>query len=226
MDIVLLGAPGAGKGTQGDLLGQWLGLPCVSSGELFRAAIQGRTRLGLQAQAYIDRGELVPDEVTIGMIAERLAQPDCARGVILDGFPRTVPQAQALDALLTSLNRRVDIVPFIRVSRALLLARLAGRWTCRNCQAVYHQLYNPEKIKGTCDACGGPLYQRPDDTPEIQERRIEVYLAQTSPLIAYYREKGILVEVNGEQEIAAVQCELRRIVEGVAQARGKNISDD
>lgn len=212
VDIVLLGAPGAGKGTQAELLAQWLPLPRVSSGDLFRAAIAAGTALGLRAKEYIDRGELVPDEVTIGMVAERLAQPDCAQGVILDGFPRTAGQAEALAEVLARMGRKVDIVPYVCVSPETLLRRLAGRWTCEQCGTVYHEAYSPEKAKGLCDACGGKLYQRPDDTPETQKRRIEVYFAQTAPLIQYFKDRGILVELDGEQDIATVQRVLRQAI--------------
>jgi len=210
VDIVLLGAPGAGKGTQAELLRQWLPLPRISSGDLFRSAIAAGSALGLQAKQYIDRGELVPDEVTINMVAERLAQSDCAQGVILDGFPRTVAQAQALDDVLARMGRRVDVVIYIRVSPETLLKRLAGRWTCRQCGAAYHEVFSPEKVKGVCDLCGGALYQRPDDAPETQKRRIEVYFDQTASLIEYYRYRGLLVELDGEQDVATVQKDLRR----------------
>ncbi len=216
MDIILLGAPGAGKGTQADALVQWLQLPHVSSGELFRSAIAAQTPLGVQAKAYIDRGELVPDQVTVGMVGERLAEPDCARGAILDGFPRTVTQAAALDDILTNLHRRVNVVLYISVSTETLLKRLAGRWICRRCGATYHELYNRERVKGICDVCGGELYQREDDTPETQRHRIDVYLAQTAPLIDHYRAKGLLIEIDGEQDVAGVQCELRKAIESVS----------
>lgn len=207
---MLLGAPGAGKGTQAELLRQWLPLPRISSGDLFRSAIAAGSALGLQAKSYIDRGELVPDEVTIHMVAERLAQPDCAKGVILDGFPRTVAQAQALDGVLERMGRRVDVVVYIYVSPETLLKRLAGRWTCQQCGAAYHEIFSPEKVKGRCDLCGGRLYQRPDDTPETQKRRIEVYFAQTASLIEHYRARGLLVELDGERDVITVQEELRR----------------
>lgn len=212
MDIVLLGAPGAGKGTQADLLAEWLSLPTVSSGELFREAIDAGTPLGRRAREYIDRGELVPDQVTVDMIAERLSRPDCADGVILDGFPRTVAQAQALEGLLERMGRRVDVVAYIEVSLDALLRRLAGRWTCSACGAVYHETYNPEAVKGVCDNCGGKLVQREDDTPEVQRRRIEVYAERTAPLIAYYREKDILSEVDGDQDVEAVHRDLRAVI--------------
>lgn len=215
MDIILLGAPGAGKGTQAELLVKHLGIATVSSGVLFRTAIKEQTQLGLQAQAYIERGELVPDEITIGMVAERLQKPDCAKGVILDGFPRTVAQAEALDGVLAKMGRRVNVVLYVQVAFDELLARLAGRWTCSRCGAVYHALNSPEKVKGICDACGGALAQRDDDTPETQRRRIQVYLDQTSPLEAYYEAKGLLVRIDGSQSIEAVQRDLRQAIEAV-----------
>ncbi len=212
MDIVLLGAPGAGKGTQAKLLAEWLSLPTVSSGELFREAMEADTPLGRQAKEFIDRGELVPDQVTVAMVAERLSRADCAEGVILDGFPRTVAQAQALDDLLARMGRRVDVVAHIRVSADTLLRRLAGRWTCSQCGAVYHQVYDPEAVPGICDDCGAKLVQREDDTPAVQRRRIEVYAERTAPLIAYYREKGILFEVDGDSGVDDVQRALRAVI--------------
>jgi adenylate kinase len=211
-DIVLLGAPGAGKGTQAEKLVEWLSVPRISSGDLFRAAIGAGTELGRKAKGYIDRGELVPDAVTIGMVAERLAEPDCAAGVIFDGFPRTVAQAEALDDLLAGMGRQVDVVADIQVSEQALLRRLGGRWTCRDCGRVYHREFSPEKVQGVCDVCGGTLYQREDDTPETQKRRIEVYLAQTAPLQDYYAGRGLLVEVDGEQDIAAVYADLKEAI--------------
>lgn len=221
MDLVLLGAPGAGKGTQAEMLREWLPLPCVSTGDLFRAALDARTELGLEAKAYMDRGELVPDEVTIAMVEERLNQPDCTEGVILDGFPRTVAQAGALDRILAAMDRQVDIVPYVVVSTETLLKRLGGRWTCADCAATYHEEYSPEKVKGMCDQCGGRLYQREDDTPEVQLRRIEVYADQTASLVEYYREKGVLVELDGDQDAGSVQCSLRRAIEA---AEGRHAS--
>jgi len=215
VDIVLLGAPGAGKGTQAELLRDRLSLPSVSSGDLFRAALSERTPLGLRAKAYMDKGELVPDEITVSMVAERISQEDCAAGVIFDGFPRTAGQAEALDSLLDKMQRCVDIVLYVMVSEGVLLRRLAGRWTCRACGAIYHREFSPEKVQGVCDACGGELYQRPDDTPETQKRRIQVYLQQTAPLEAYYRGKGLLVEVDGEQEIDEVQSDIVKAIEAV-----------
>jgi adenylate kinase len=217
MDLVLLGAPGAGKGTQAERLERWLGIPQVSSGDLFRSNMALGTALGKQAQSYIEQGALVPDEVTIGMVAARLAEPDCEAGVVLDGFPRTVAQAGALDRILAGMGRQVDLVPYIAVSRETLLARLAGRWTCKDCGAVYHELFRPPEMRGVCDECGGELYQRPDDTAETQARRIDVYMNETSPLIDYYRERGVLIEINGEQGIDQVEAALRSAVADLAE---------
>jgi adenylate kinase len=212
VDLVLFGAPGAGKGTQAELMNEWLPVPRVSSGDLFRYNLSNSTELGRLAKTYMDRGALVPDDVTIAMVAERLRRADCDNGVILDGFPRTVAQAEALDRLLAEMGRRVNAVLFIQVSRESLLKRLAGRWTCPACGAVYHEVFNPERAKGFCDIDGARLFQRQDDTPETQARRIDVYQEQTAPLEAYYRAKGILVDIDGEQDIAAVQAQIKTAV--------------
>jgi len=206
--IILLGAPGAGKGTQAAMLTEALGVPHVASGDLFRSALQKKTPLGLEAKKYMDQGLLVPDEVTIAMVRERLALPDCQEGVILDGFPRTLEQAKALDAALAEEGRTIDKVLYIKVPNEELVARLSGRWICRDCQAVYHTITNPPQQAGRCDACGGELYQRSDDRPETVRRRLEVYFEQTMPLIEYYAERGVLTEVNGDQSIAEVQAAL------------------
>lgn len=211
--LVLLGGPGAGKGTQAERLSQALGVPQVSTGDLFRENLKGETELGLLAKGYMDRGELVPDEVTVGMVRERLARPGAAQGAILDGFPRTKAQAEALETLLIDLDSVLAAVPYIKVPEDMLLARLAGRWTCKACGAMYHQLFSPPKAAGICDRCGGELYQRPDDTPETQKHRIKVYFEQTAPLIDFYREKGLLVEVDGRPGIEEIQAELLGIIE-------------
>jgi adenylate kinase len=211
--LILLGAPGAGKGTQARGLMTRLGLPQVSSGDLFREALKERTPLGVEAAKYIDRGELVPDAVTIGMVAERLARPDCAGGAILDGFPRTIEQAKALDGALAQRGAAINRVFYIKVSSETLLKRLGGRWICRDCGAMYHSLYNPPRAAGRCDACGGELYQREDDAPETHRKRIEVYDRQTAPLIEYYQKRGLLVEIDGEADIAGVQAQLLRAVQ-------------
>ncbi len=211
--VVLLGGPGAGKGTQAERLSEALGIPQVSTGDLFRENLKNETELGLLAKGYMERGELVPDEVTVGMVRERLSRPDAAPGVILDGFPRTIAQAEALESLLVDLGNELAVVPYIKVPEDVLLARLAGRWTCRKCGAMYHQLFSPPKKAGVCDKCGGELYQRPDDTPETQRHRIEVYFDQTAPLIDYYRRKGLLVEVDGQPGIDEIQAELLGVIE-------------
>ncbi|NPV07214.1 MAG: adenylate kinase [Anaerolineae bacterium] len=217
--IVLLGAPGAGKGTQAERLQEELGLPHIATGDLFRAALRQQTPLGKLAQSYMDKGQLVPDDVTIRMVQERLEQPDARDGAILDGFPRTVEQARALDALLAERGQQVMVALYIKVSTEQLLARLAGRWVCRRCGDVYHMLYNPPAQEGVCDECGGELYQRSDDTPETQQRRIDVYLEETAPLIEYYRERGLLAEVDGEQGIEQVYAQL---LERIRDAAGEH----
>ena len=206
--VVLMGGPGAGKGTQARRLESELGLPQVSTGDLFRHNIKNETELGKLAQHYMDAGDLVPDEVTVSMVRDRLSCEDCAKGALLDGFPRTVAQAEALDELLAEMGARIGIVPFIRVDADVLLKRLAGRWTCTKCGHVYHLLYSPPQVNGVCDFDGSLLYQREDDTEETQKRRIEVYFEMTAPLLSYYRERGLLAEVNGEQSVEAVQHDL------------------
>jgi adenylate kinase len=206
--LVLLGGPGAGKGTQAERLSENLDIPQVSTGDLFRENLRNETSLGLLAKGYMERGELVPDEVTVAMVRERLARPDAARGAILDGFPRTIAQAEALDALLAELGSKLAAAPYIKVPEDILLARLAGRRTCKVCGAMYHDLFSPPQKPGVCDRCGGELYQRPDDTPETQEHRIEVYFEQTAPLIDYYRGKGLLIEVDGRPGIEEIQAAL------------------
>jgi adenylate kinase len=203
--IVLLGPPGVGKGTQAERLTARLDLPHVASGDLFRQHLKAETPLGLKAKSYMDRGALVPDDVTIAMVIDRLAQPDCAAGALLDGFPRTVAQAEALEKALARDGRAVEAVLYINAPTDVLLARLGGRWTCRQCGAVYHLLYSPPKIAGHCDACGGELYQRADDTPETHRRRIEVYQEQTAPLIDLYRANGLLREIDGTLDIDGVE---------------------
>jgi adenylate kinase len=212
--LVLLGGPGAGKGTQAERLSETLGIPQVSTGDLFRENLKKETELGLLAKGYMERGELVPDEVTVGMVRERLRRPDAAKGAIMDGFPRTIAQAEAFEALLAEMGSKLTVVPSIQVPEDVLLARLAGRWTCKKCGAMYHQLFSPPQEAGVCDKCGGELYQRPDDTPETQEHRIEVYFEQTAPLIDYYRAKGLLVEVDGRAGIDEIQAELLDIIRG------------
>lgn len=214
--LVLLGGPGAGKGTQAKLLVEKLGVPQVSTGDLFREHLQNQTELGRLAKQYMDRGELVPDNVTIGMVRERFERPDCAKGALLDGFPRTVTQAVGLEVLLAEKGEKVAIVPYIKVDPDILLERLAGRWTCEQCSAMYHSVFDPPKKNGICDQCGGNLIQRADDKPEIHQRRIAVYMEQTAPLIEWYEEKGLLVEINGEQSIEEVSGELLAAIANAA----------
>ena len=204
MDVILLGAPGAGKGTQAKYLEERSPLLQVSSGDLFRAALRQGTELGMLAKSYMDRGELVPDEVVIRMIVERISKPDCADGVIFDGFPRTREQARALEEELRNHNRRIDYVIYLRVPDDVLLRRIAGRQTCRTCGAIYNLYYFPSKRPDVCDMCGGKLYQRSDDSMETARRRLTVYFAQTMPLIEYYREQGGLVEIDGQREMSLV----------------------
>jgi adenylate kinase len=216
--LLLMGGPGAGKGTQAQFLREKFGLPQVASGDLFRDNLKRQTPLGQLAKQYMDRGELVPDDVTISMIRERLQQPDAKNGAMLDGFPRTIPQAEALDGLLAEFGGRVNVVLYIKVPEAALLERLAGRWTCRGpAQHTYHMLFNPPKQDKRCDVDGTELYQRPDDTPEVQSRRIRVFFEQTSPLIEFYRQRGLLREIDGEQPIDKVAEQLIAAVEGVLE---------
>jgi len=210
--IVLLGPPGVGKGTQAKNIAAATGLPHISSGDLFREHIKNNTELGKLAQSYMNKGELVPDDVTIGMIRERLARPDCRKGALLDGFPRTTVQAEALTKLLAEFSGKVDYVPYITASEATLIERLSGRWTCKAEGHVFHEKYNPPKKTGVCDLDGSPLYQRDDDKAETVRRRIQVYFSQTAPLIAYYRERGLLSEIDGAQPIEKVTVDLLAVL--------------
>jgi adenylate kinase len=212
--IVLLGPPASGKGTQAARLREVLDLPHVASGDLFRENLKNETELGLQARVYIDRGELVPDDVTIAMVMERLSRPDCAGGALLDGFPRTIAQAEALDQALAERGHRISLVPYIAVPDEVLVERVSGRRLCRVCGEAYHVKFNPPKRPGLCDNDGGDLYQREDDKPETVRKRLQVYWEQTSPLIDYYRDRGILVKVNGDQTIDAVAADLRAVLLG------------
>ncbi len=204
MYLVLLGAPGAGKGTQADILCKQFNLLHLASGDLFREALSKGTDLGKQAKAYMEKGLLVPDDITIKLIQEKINGLEKGQGVLLDGFPRTLEQAKALDKNLKAQNKQVDRTALIDVSQEELLRRLSGRWICRQCQAPYHLQSAPPKITGRCDKCSGELYQRADDTIETVKKRLEVYSAQTSPLIDYYRQAGKLIEVKGEGEPRAV----------------------
>jgi adenylate kinase len=210
--IVLLGPPASGKGTQAARLREALGLPHIASGDLFRENLKNETELGLKAKVYMDRGELVPDDVTIAMVMARLKRPDCAGGALFDGFPRTIAQAEALDQALAERGHRIGVVPYIAVPDEVLVERVSGRRLCRVCGEAYHVKFNPPKRPGVCDNDGGELYQRGDDRPETVRKRLQVYWEQTSPLIDYYRDRGVLVEVNGDQPIDAVAADLRAAV--------------
>lgn len=201
--IVMLGPPGAGKGTQAKVIAEKLGLVHVSSGDLFRENLSRQTELGKLAQTYMTKGELVPDDVTIAMVKERLSRPDCASGAVLDGFPRTPAQAEALNGILAEMNRKIDLVPLINVPDQVLVERLSGRWMSPSGR-VYHALYNPPKVQWLDDVDGSPLYQRDDDKPETVQHRIDVYKAQTAPLIDFFQAAGVLVEVDGTQDIDRV----------------------
>lgn len=213
MYIVLIGAQGSGKGTQADLLSENLGVAHIASGDLFRKAIDEKTALGLQAKVYIDRGELVPDDLTVAMILDRLEQPDCARGVILDGFPRTIAQAEALDKGLSTAGKQIDLAIYLDVPRQELLTRLAGRYICKANQHVYNIYTNPPKVPGVCDIDGSPLYQRSDDTGEAVQRRLDIFFNETIQLLDYYDRQGKLVKVNGNQSIDQVQSDLLVVIQ-------------
>jgi adenylate kinase len=202
--IVLLGPPGAGKGTQAQIVSKEWNLAHISSGDIFRENLKAQTELGTLAKSYMDRGELVPDDVTIAMIRERLSRPDCSQGALLDGFPRTVPQAKALAGMLVGFNGKVDVVPYLSVPAEVLIERLSGRWTCKAQGHVYHEKFNPPQKPGVCDVDGSELYQRDDDKPETVKNRIRVYMDQTSPLIEYYRQEGLLCEIDGTQPLEQV----------------------
>ena len=209
MYIIFLGAPGAGKGTQAVAVAQKLNLVHIASGDLFRQALEQGTELGIQAKSYMEKGVLVPDEITIQMVLERMAAPDCENGVILDGFPRNLEQAEALDKALARQSKAIDKAVYIKVSEEELLKRLSGRWICRHCQTVYNMIDSPPEVWGKCDKCGGELYQRPDDTAQTVKKRLKVYFKETVPLIDYYARQGKLLEIDGEGSVDEVT---RRIV--------------
>lgn len=202
MNIILMGLPGAGKGTQAEKIVATYGIPHISTGDMFRTAMQQQTELGLKAKSFMDKGELVPDEVTNGIVKERLQQADTEKGFLLDGFPRTQAQAEALDKIMQDLNRSIDAVINIEVNPEILMQRLTGRIICRNCGSTYHKTNNPPKVEGTCDRCGShDFYQREDDKPETVENRIQINIEQSKPILNYYKAKGILRNVDGESGI-------------------------
>jgi adenylate kinase len=207
-----MGLPGAGKGTQAErIVGQY-GIPHISTGDMFRAAMKEGTELGLQAKSFMDKGELVPDEVTIGIVRERLSKDDCQKGFLLDGFPRTVPQADALENLLVDLNKKIDFVININVDKDLLMARLTGRRICKECGSTYHLVFNPPKEEGVCDRCGGELYQRADDNEETVHNRLEVNIKQQEPLLNFYEAKGYLRTIDGQQDINKVFADIKHLL--------------
>jgi adenylate kinase len=217
--IIFIGAPGAGKGTQAASVARELGLVHIATGDLFRQALEEGSKLGIKAKSYMERGELVPDQLTTAMVLEQLKAPDSKGGVILDGFPRNREQAEALDKALAQQGKAVDKVIYIKVSQEELMKRLGGRWICRQCQTPYHITSSPPRVWGKCDKCGGELYQRPDDSEEAIKKRLKVYFAETAPLIDYYRRAGKLLEVDGEGEVAEVARRMTTALKGVSIAR-------
>ena len=214
MYIVLLGPPGAGKGTQAQLLVKDMDLAYISTGDLFRKHLGQGTPLGLKAKEYMEHGELVPDEITTEMVLEQIATFDEGKNCLLDGYPRNLAQAQALDEALSKDGKQVDKVLSIAVPEEELVRRLSGRLICRNCQAPYHVDFSPPKVEGRCDHCGGEVYRRKDDSPEVVRQRIKVYVAQTKPLIDYYKGKSVLAEVNGVGDVETIQRNLQEALKG------------
>ncbi len=219
MYVIFLGLPGAGKGTQAALVSEVAGIAHVTSGELFRANIREQTELGRKVQPLVEQGRLVPDDLTVDMIIDRIAQPDALEGFILDGFPRNVDQARALDKALASRDKTIDTALYINVSTDELVRRLAGRWNCRQCGAVYHEQSMPPKESGVCDRCRGDLYQRKDDRPDVVRTRLQVNLKETEPLLEYYRSDGKLIEVDGELQVEQVKEHLLRAMDRSQKVR-------
>jgi adenylate kinase len=213
VNVVLMGPPGAGKGTQAELIKNEYPIPHISTGDMFREAVSQGTELGKEAKKYMDAGQLVPDQVTIGIVRERLAQPDCKKGFLLDGFPRTTVQAQALDEVLEESGRRIEAVINIDVPSGVLIERMSGRVTCRECKAVYNVHSNPPQQRGVCDHCGGELIQRSDDQGETVARRLDVYLEQTNPLLDYYQQRDMLYNIDGNRATRAVYADVKTILE-------------
>ena len=209
MYVILLGAPGAGKGTQVTNVAEKMKLVQISTGDLFRQAVAKGTELGKLAQGFMKEGKLVPDEITIKLVMDQMSVVDTKSGVVFDGFPRSLAQAEALDKAMKENGKKINHVVYIKVSEEELLKRLSGRWVCRSCQTPYHEVSSPPKVKGKCDKCGGELYQRPDDTVETVKKRLKVYFAETAPLIEYYRKAGKLLDIDGEGEISDIS---RRII--------------
>ena len=213
MKIIMLGAPGAGKGTQAKMLADKYGIPHISTGDIFRANIKNETELGKKAKEYMDQGLLVPDELTCNLVVDRIQQEDCAKGYILDGFPRTIPQAEALDKALTELNDKIDYAINVEVPDENIVGRMSGRRACVGCGATYHIVYNPTKAEGVCDRCGKDLILRDDDKPETVQKRLNVYHEQTQPLIDFYKNKGVLKEVDGTVDMNDVFNAIVKVLE-------------
>ena len=214
MNLILMGLPGAGKGTQAEKIIAEYQIPQISTGDMFRAAIANQTALGLKAKEYMDRGDLVPDEVTNGIVKERLAQDDTKNGFLLDGFPRTLDQAKALDEMLADLGKKIDAVIDINVPEEVLVERLTGRYMCRSCGASFHKVFKQTKVEGTCDRCGGhEFYQRDDDKPETVKNRLAVNIKNSEPILAYYKEQGLLKSIDGNRDIDAVFKDVQAIID-------------
>ncbi len=213
LNLILMGLPGAGKGTQAEKIKEKYNIPHISTGDMFRLAIKEGTDLGLKAKGFMDQGELVPDEVTIGIVKERLSKADCENGFLLDGFPRTIAQAEALQELLTELNRKINYVLHVDVPEEKLVERLTGRRICPTCGTTYHVVYNPPKVEGVCDKDGSTLIQREDDQPETVKKRLSVNIKQTKPLLDFYQDKGYLVTVDGDRDIDEVFQDIQAILE-------------
>jgi adenylate kinase len=214
MYIIILGPPGAGKGTQAEILSREMNLPRIASGDLFRQALEKKSELGLLAKSYMEEGRLIPDEIAIRMVLERISLPDCVSGCLFDGFPRTLEQAEVLDKALAEQGKSIAKAIYIQVTKEEFLKRISGRWLCRNCQTPYHLVTSPPKVQGKCDKCGGELYQRPDDNEETVRERLEVFFAQTAPILDYYRKQNKLIEVNGNLGIQEVAREVISVLRG------------
>jgi len=215
VNLILMGLPGAGKGTQAEKIVQKYQIPHISTGDMFRQAIKDETELGLKAKSFMDKGELVPDEVTVGIVRERLSKTDCQTGFLLDGFPRTVQQAENLDQILNDLNKKIDYCIHIDVDKDILMERLTGRRICKSCGATYHLVFNPPQVANTCDKCGGELYQRADDDAETVQNRLDVNVKQMVPLLDFYATKNVLKTINGVQEINKVFEEIDKLLAGL-----------
>ncbi len=215
MQLVLFGPPGAGKGTQAKFLSELLNVPHISTGDILRENVKKGTALGLKAKSYMDKGELVPDKLLIDLIKDRLSQPDCRKGFLLDGFPRTIPQATALDEILEDINKNLNGVVNIDVGSGELVRRLSGRRVCKSCGASYHVMFNPSKAADICDACGGELYQRDDDKEVAIKNRLNVYSNLTQPVLDYYKKKGILIDIDGEKEIDEVTVDIKSAIQNI-----------